>query len=85
MTDLRHLAIFPLLYGDNASYAELGIKSTMPAGTDHIRIFGPDNPRDELRTLWNAHRTGNIVLKDEEARALSWWLSRKNHDKDRLR
>jgi hypothetical protein len=54
-------------------------------GTDHVRTFGPDDSRDDLRKLWDAHRRGTVVLKEEEERALSWWLSRKDRDRDRSR
>ena len=54
-------------------------------GTDQLRTFVPDDHRDELRALWDAHRAGRVVLKEEEERALSWWLSRKEHPRDRSR
>jgi len=52
-------------------------------GADQIRTFDQDNPRDDLRKLLDAHRVGRVVLKDEEQRALTWWLSRKDQHRDR--
>jgi len=49
-------------------------------GEGDVRTYSPDSSPKELRSLWNAHRTGKVVLKDEEVRALSWWLSKVERD-----
>jgi len=50
---------------------------------EDVRTYGPDNSFEELKALWNAHRRGTVVLRDEEARALAWWLSKKQRDHHR--
>jgi len=53
----------------------------LKVGTDHVYTISPDSSLKDLRTLWNAHRTGKVVLKEEEAHAIGWWLSKKDRDR----
>ncbi len=54
-------------------------------GEGDVRNFSRDSSLEELRWLWDAHRSGHVVLKDEEARALTWWVSKKARERIRQR
>jgi hypothetical protein len=44
---------------------------------------GPDRPLEALQSVWHANTTGNIVLKDEELVALTWWIKAKERQQTR--